>query len=148
MKAFHRTRSMRSRYKMMRSGELIRIGPCCRFWKQTSEHCPETRVEMAKQHQKAKSQEIEKKTEEPKPRKLFAVCGRPYNLNEPKLTFTIDECHDRFVLDLHIYKYLCYRRTKLLPDLKSEIFFPSCAQIYGNIVAGCGRAAKLRTRHR
>lgn len=60
---------------------------------------------MAKQHSKSKSKETEKKPENPKLRKLFAECGRPYNLNEPKLTFNFENCHDRFVLDLHIYKY-------------------------------------------
>lgn len=77
-----------------------------RFWKQSSEHCPETRVEMAKQHNKSKPKENEKEQKEPKTRKLFAECGRPYNLNEPKLTFTIEDLCDRFILDLHIYKYV------------------------------------------
>lgn len=60
---------------------------------------------MAKQHNKSKMPENEKKQEKPKTRKLFAECGRPYNLNEPKLTFTIEDTGDRFVLDLHIYRY-------------------------------------------
>lgn len=59
---------------------------------------------MAKQHSKSKSEGTEKKPENPKVRKLFADCGRPYNLNEPKLTFNFENAHDRFVLDLHIYK--------------------------------------------
>lgn len=60
---------------------------------------------MAKQHSKSKCSDIEIKPEQPKPRKLFAECGRPYNLNEPKITFTIEDSDDRFVLNLHIYKY-------------------------------------------
>lgn len=93
---------------------LIRFCYCCRFWKQSSEHCPETRIEMAKQHSKSKCSETGKKQEKPKLRKLFAECGRPYNLNEPKITFTIEDSDDRFVLNLHIYKYfvqVCYEIT-------------------------------------
>lgn len=64
------------------------------------------RVQMAKQQNKSKSQNSEKNEVKPKARKLFADCGRPYNLNEPKLTFTLEDLYDRFVLDLHIYKYI------------------------------------------
>lgn len=59
---------------------------------------------MAKQHSKAKCSDTEEKQEKPKLRKLFAECGRPYNLNEPKITFTIEDSDDRVVLNLHIYK--------------------------------------------
>lgn len=36
--------------------------------------------------------------------KMFAECGRPYSLNQPKLTFTLKDERDRFELDLHVYK--------------------------------------------
>lgn len=78
---------------------------------------------MAKQHHKAKCPESEKKPEKPKPRKLFADCGRPYNLNEPKLTFSIEECSDRFVLDVHIYKYVLPIELNKLGESYSRIFF-------------------------
>lgn len=74
-----------------------------RFWKDSSEHCPETRIQMAIQHRK--NQTADEKKEEPKPvRKLFADSGRPYNLNEPKIDFTFNDNADHFALDLHVYK--------------------------------------------
>lgn len=79
---------------------------CKRFWKQSSEHCPETRVEMAKHHRKSGFKNDECQKIKIKTQKLFAECGRPYNVNEPKLTFTLEDFHDRFILDLHIYKYV------------------------------------------
>lgn len=46
-------------------------------------------------------------TKQEKPqRKLFAECGRPYNLNEPKIDFTFDEFSDHFELDAHVYKWV------------------------------------------
>lgn len=74
-----------------------------RFWKEQCEHCPETRVEMAKQQQK-REQGIDKvKTEKPK-RRMFADCGRPFSFNEPKLEFRFDDRDHEYVLDLHLYR--------------------------------------------
>jgi protein TilB len=36
--------------------------------------------------------------------KLFAPCGRPYNLNIPKLQFNFRDEPGEYVLDLHVYK--------------------------------------------
>ncbi|XP_031629421.1 protein tilB [Contarinia nasturtii] len=76
-----------------------------KFWKKNSEHCPETRVDIANQHRKNQNNDVEVKKEKPK-RRLFAECGRPYSLNEPKLEFRIEDFDDRIELDLHVYKYL------------------------------------------
>lgn len=76
-----------------------------RFWKKKSEHCPETRVDISNQHRKAKKLN-EKKDEQPKRvRKLFADCGRPYNINEARITFQMIDERDRYELNLEIYKY-------------------------------------------
>lgn len=74
-----------------------------RFWKKTSEHCPETRVEIANQHRKSQHIDVEIKNEKPK-RRLFAECGRPYSFNEPKLEFHFDDLNNCYVLDLHVHK--------------------------------------------
>lgn len=78
---------------------------CCRFWKERTEHCPETRIEMAKQQRKREQADadVKKKTDKPK-RKIFAECGRPYSFNEPKLHFDFQDLDTEYVLNLHVYK--------------------------------------------
>ncbi|XP_053664319.1 protein tilB [Anopheles marshallii] len=79
------------------------------FWQQKSEHCPETRIQMAKFSRRGKerpARDVDKSEEQKRKRKLFAECGRPYSLNEPRLSFEFRDEPDRFELDLHIYKYL------------------------------------------
>lgn len=76
-----------------------------RFWKECSEHCPETRIEMAKQRQKHHvSLNDKRKTIEKPKRNMFTNDGRPYSLNEAKLDFKFDDLNDEFVLDLHVYR--------------------------------------------
>lgn len=74
-----------------------------RFWKKNSEHCPETRIEIANQHRKSQCNAVEVKKEKPK-RRLFADDGRPYNINEPKLEFRLEDSKNEYVLDLHVHK--------------------------------------------
>lgn len=75
-----------------------------RFWKKSSEHCPETRMEIAKQMQKTSTNaEVEKKVVKLQ-RRFFAECGRPYNINEAKLEFHYEDRPEEFRLDLHVYK--------------------------------------------
>lgn len=74
-----------------------------RFWKQTSEHCPETRVEIANQHRKCQNKDVEVKKEKPK-RRLFADCGRPFSFNEPKLEFRFEDLNGQYILDLQVPK--------------------------------------------
>lgn len=74
-----------------------------RFWKKNSEHCPETRVEIASQHRKSQTIDVELKKEKPK-RRLFADDGRPFNINETKLEFHLEDLKYEYVLDLHVHK--------------------------------------------
>uniref|UniRef100_A0A182JCE8 Dynein axonemal assembly factor 11-like CS domain-containing protein n=1 Tax=Anopheles atroparvus TaxID=41427 RepID=A0A182JCE8_ANOAO len=78
------------------------------FWQQKSEHCPETRVQMAKFSRRAakKDSSCLEKPVEKRTRRLFADCGRPYNLNEPRLGFEFRDESDRYELDLHLYRFL------------------------------------------
>lgn len=75
----------------------------CRFWKTKSEHCPETRRDISLQQQKSKTESTEpvKKRRE---KKLFGDCGRPYNLNEPKLEFRFKDARTHYELDLLVYR--------------------------------------------
>lgn len=75
-----------------------------RFWKKSSEHCPETRVEIMKQMQKSAKKDDEKKPEVKRTRRFFADCGRPYSFNEPKLKFHFEDRPKEYRLDLHVYK--------------------------------------------
>lgn len=72
-----------------------------------SEHCPETRIEIANQHRKCQNKTVEVKKEKPK-RKLFAESGRPFSFNEPKLEFRFEDSKDKFELDLHVHKWVKY----------------------------------------
>lgn len=74
-----------------------------RFWKKSSEHCPETRVEIANQHRKTQNKDVEVKKDKKK-RRLFADCGRPYNVNEPKIEFRFEDSREQYVLDLNVHK--------------------------------------------
>uniref|UniRef100_A0A4Y0BLX1 U2A'/phosphoprotein 32 family A C-terminal domain-containing protein n=1 Tax=Anopheles funestus TaxID=62324 RepID=A0A4Y0BLX1_ANOFN len=79
------------------------------FWQQKSEHCPETRIQMAKFSRRGKqhaARDVDQPDEQKRKRRLFAECGRPYSLNEPRLSFEFRDEPDRFELDLHLYKYL------------------------------------------
>ncbi|XP_058056362.1 protein tilB [Anopheles bellator] len=80
------------------------------FWQQKSEHCPETRIQMAKYSRRAAkdrptSGDLELK-KPPRTRKLFADCGRPYSLNEPRLGFEFRDEPDRYELNVHLYRFL------------------------------------------
>ncbi|KAJ6633424.1 Protein tilB, partial [Pseudolycoriella hygida] len=77
-----------------------------KFWKKKSEHCPETRIEISNQHRKSRKSD-EKKSDQPKRvRKLFADCGRPYNINESRIPFRLIDERDRYELNLEVYRFL------------------------------------------
>ncbi|XP_058818434.1 protein tilB isoform X2 [Topomyia yanbarensis] len=79
-----------------------------RFWQQKSEHCPETRILMAK-YSKRSNEKCGLDLVDPvrvKKRTLFAECGRPYSLNEPKIKFDFRDEDDRYEVNMHIYRYL------------------------------------------
>lgn len=77
-----------------------------RFWKKTSEHCPETRIEISNQQRKVKKSSEKQKTDQPKRvRKLFADCGRPFNINEARIPFRMIDERDRYELNVEVYRY-------------------------------------------
>ncbi|EDW65256.1 protein tilB [Drosophila virilis] len=80
------------------------------FWNAKSEHCPEIRTEIARQHKLGR----EKHESQPnpltqKPKRsphLFAPCGRPYNINQAKLPFNFQDEAGHYSLLLEVYKHL------------------------------------------
>ncbi|XP_055919130.1 protein tilB [Eupeodes corollae] len=78
------------------------------FWDTKTENCPEVRKEIHEQQKKSRkggSSDTEKKPAKKIPQ-LFAPCGRPYNINQPKLDFTFKEERQEFILELKVYKFL------------------------------------------
>lgn len=79
----------------------------CRFWDKKSENCPEVRTEIAMKSKQTKEKHLTReplyKEEKFVPR-LFAACGRPYNLNVSKLKFEFKDEPDRYELELFVYK--------------------------------------------
>lgn len=79
------------------------------FWKSSSEHAPETRVEISRRARLARgkdesSEDTQKNTK--KSASLFAKNGRPLNVNQCKLGFKFnDESPAEYLLELHVYKY-------------------------------------------
>lgn len=82
----------------------------CRFWKKKSEHCPETRIDISNQQRKSNKLNDEKIEKPKRTRKLFADCGRPYNMNEPRVPFQMSDEKDRYELNLEVQKYENARR--------------------------------------
>ncbi|KAI4471542.1 leucine rich repeat protein [Holotrichia oblita] len=78
------------------------------FWKSTSEHAPEVRIEMAKRSKKSRdSSDDDKKRKHKRVVSLFTKDGRPLNVNQAKLDFKFcDEDPKELILDIGIYKYL------------------------------------------
>lgn len=81
------------------------------FWNQPSENTPECRVEMALHSKRAqqKQDEAKKTTKNEKwTPKLFADDGRPYNLNQAKVPYKLENELNRYILTVDVYKYLHY----------------------------------------
>ncbi|XP_005099575.1 protein tilB homolog isoform X2 [Aplysia californica] len=77
------------------------------FWNEKTAYTPESRLEVHNHLQELKTKEEKKDDVEQKaPRKLFADDGRPYNINEPKLDFSLTEDDQNVLLDLAIFKHL------------------------------------------
>lgn len=74
------------------------------FWDSKTENCPESRIDIAMHHRKSKRLDEEKPKKETYKPKLFASCGRPYNVNQGKLDFEFRDEIDRYELNLHVYK--------------------------------------------
>ncbi|XP_076221208.1 touch insensitive larva B [Nomia melanderi] len=79
------------------------------FWKRVSRHTPEERVAIAERALRREERANERRKEprtvhEPK---LFNSEGKPYNVNQPKVPFKLnDEERDVVVLEVSVYKYL------------------------------------------
>ncbi|KAF2879921.1 hypothetical protein ILUMI_26250 [Ignelater luminosus] len=74
------------------------------FWKASSEHAPETRVEISKRRSKNK---VKEERTEKKPIKLYAQDGRPLNINQAKIDFKFEyDDPKEYVLDMAVYRYL------------------------------------------
>ncbi|KAH8419800.1 hypothetical protein KR009_002711, partial [Drosophila setifemur] len=78
------------------------------FWQAKSEHCPEIRTEIARQHRLGRERHEPKSALDPPKRKphLFAPCGRPYNLNQGKLNFNLQDEADHYALQLEVYRHM------------------------------------------
>ncbi|XP_067636640.1 protein tilB [Eurosta solidaginis] len=91
-----------------------------KFWDTKSEHCPETRMDIAKYHRlghekRNPQQEDHKVRRVPK---LFAPSGSPYNLNQAKLPFNLKDEYNEYILELGVYKYLDTSQLKV--DVESN----------------------------
>ncbi|KAJ8305726.1 hypothetical protein KUTeg_016271 [Tegillarca granosa] len=79
------------------------------FWDEECAFTPESRVEVHEQIKKQKQREEKKDPkEEKKPRRLFSEDGRPFNINENKIDFSLidDEEHNSYVLDLAVFRHM------------------------------------------
>nr|CAD7426357.1 unnamed protein product [Timema monikensis] len=80
------------------------------FWSQTTDHSPETRIQMANftRRHKQNGQPRADATPHHRKYKTFASDGRPLNLNEAKVPFTLteDETTNSIVLDISVFRYL------------------------------------------
>nr|XP_034173043.1 protein tilB homolog isoform X2 [Osmia lignaria] len=95
-----------------------------RFWKRASRHTPEERVAIAERlSRKEELKNRERNREEPRisnEAKLFSPDGKPYNTNQPKVSFKLndEQYEDRVVLEVAVYKYLdtCHLDVDVQPD--------------------------------
>lgn len=78
------------------------------FWEEKTEFTPESRIAVHKHMQEQKARNNTEKKEEKPVRRLFAEDGRPLNVNEPKIDFTLteDESNNLYLLDLAIFKHM------------------------------------------
>lgn len=81
-----------------------------KFWQEPSYYTPESRLETHRYIEKMrKSKEKDKNHGIQKPqRTLITSEGRVFNVNEPKIDFTLtdNEENNQFILDLAVYRYL------------------------------------------
>ncbi|KAK6195350.1 hypothetical protein SNE40_000800 [Patella caerulea] len=78
------------------------------FWNEKVDFTPESRIAVHKQVQKnkEKNQPQEEKVEKT-PRRLFSSDGRPLNVNEAKIDFSLTEDdNNNIVLDLAIFRHM------------------------------------------
>lgn len=93
------------------------------FWNRTSRHTPEERVAIAERFMRKEEQRNRERNRRTEPRityklKLFDSDGKPYNMNQPKVPFKLDEEQRDIVLEVTLFKYLdtCYVDVDVNPD--------------------------------
>ncbi|XP_060823180.1 dynein axonemal assembly factor 11 [Bombus pascuorum] len=95
------------------------------FWNRTSRHTPEERVAIAErfmQKEKRRNREKDRNVERRTTYKLkmFDLQGKPYNMNQPKVPFKLNEeqYSDRIVLEVALYKHLdtCHVDADVHPE--------------------------------
>ncbi|XP_012348043.1 protein tilB homolog isoform X1 [Apis florea] len=94
------------------------------FWNQTSRHTPEERIAIAERFLRKQTQKNQKKNQIIESRtiyklKLFDSKGKPYNINQPKVSFKLnEEDRDHIILEIALYRYLdtCYVDVDVHPD--------------------------------
>lgn len=101
------------KYERFREEQKIRLSQSTsaeledeQYWKSSSEHAPETRIEMSQRSRRARKQNdtVETKRKEVK---LFTKEGRPLNINQAKIPFTFnDDNPEEYLLTIHVYKHL------------------------------------------
>ncbi|KAK7100090.1 dynein axonemal assembly factor 11-like [Littorina saxatilis] len=78
------------------------------FWQEKTSFTPESRMEVHKKLKEMKEKDEKKDDkEEKKERAMFAPDGRPFNINEDKLDFTLlDDENNNIVLDLAVFRHM------------------------------------------
>lgn len=77
-----------------------------------SDNTPEARIEIAEQTMKPKKNNKQADKKEKSRVKLFNKEGRPLNINEAKIPFTLteDDETNSFILEVAVYRYVAFLR--------------------------------------
>ena len=80
-----------------------------KFWNSPSYHTPEDRIAIAERTKKIEEKRTKPRKEDEKSKyvpKLFSPDGRPYNLNQPKIAFRLNDEDDskNIILEVSVYK--------------------------------------------
>ncbi|KAH9492273.1 Protein tilB [Bulinus truncatus] len=78
------------------------------FWQERTTYTPESRWEVHNhlKELKEKDQKKEETNDKKSQRKLFAEDGRPFNINEPKVDFSLTEDDENIYLDVAVFKHM------------------------------------------
>ncbi|CAG5120674.1 unnamed protein product [Candidula unifasciata] len=77
------------------------------FWNQKTGYTPESRIEVHNYMKELKKkEEKQSETETVRPRRLFSDDGRPFNVNEPKVEFSLTEDNENIILDVAVFKHM------------------------------------------
>ncbi|BFY99949.1 hypothetical protein BsWGS_02989 [Bradybaena similaris] len=78
-----------------------------KFWHQKTSFTPESRLEVHNyMKEMKKKEEKQSESEKPPPRRYFADDGRPFNVNEPKVDFSLTEDNENIILDVAVFKHM------------------------------------------